>query len=247
MEIGTKKTPTPTTPGEFVEQVGRRRFLRYAGFSVAMTSVILAACENKDSAVAPGADRGARAAGDTVDLGSGNIAILNYAYALEQLEAAFYDQVIKTPYKDITTREFELLKEIRNHEIVHAEFFKAALGAAGLPALTPDFSSIDFTDRLFVLNQARQFEDVGVSAYNGAGRLLTDASLLLVAGKIVSVEARHAGLIRTLTLSPSTGFFAGDDVVNNNGLDVVRTPAEVLPIAQRYIKEKITANSVPVM
>ena len=32
------------------------------------------------------------------DLGSGDIGILNYAYALEQLEAAFYTMVIDSPY-----------------------------------------------------------------------------------------------------------------------------------------------------
>jgi hypothetical protein len=246
MENGMTKTTTPTTPGEMLEQVGRRRFLRYAGFSVALTSTILAACENS-SEITPTGGRGARVVAGGVDLGSGDIGVLNYAYALEQLEAAFYDQVLKTPYRNISTREFEMLKEIRNHEVIHAEFFKAALGPAGIPGLTPDFSSIDFTDRLSVLNQARVFEDVGISAYNGAGRLISDASYLLLAGKIVSVEARHSGLLRTVTRPASSGFFAGDDVIDGNGLDVVRTPAMVLPIAQRYVKEMITASGLPMM
>ncbi len=33
----------------------------------------------------------------TVDLGSGDTGILNYAFTLEQLEAAFYTQVIQNP------------------------------------------------------------------------------------------------------------------------------------------------------
>ncbi len=33
-----------------------------------------------------------------VDLGKGDFGVLNYAYALEQLESAFYTQVIATPY-----------------------------------------------------------------------------------------------------------------------------------------------------
>ena len=32
------------------------------------------------------------------DLGEGDIGVLNYAYALEQLEAAFYTMVIDSPY-----------------------------------------------------------------------------------------------------------------------------------------------------
>ncbi len=39
------------------------------------------------------------------DLGSGDTGVLNYAYALEQLEAAFYTQAVKTPYKGITKAE----------------------------------------------------------------------------------------------------------------------------------------------
>ncbi len=66
----------------------------------------------------------------TVDLGSGDVGILNYAYALEQLEAAFYTQVIATPYSGITDAERTLLTEIRDHEIIHRDFFKAALGTS---------------------------------------------------------------------------------------------------------------------
>lgn len=32
------------------------------------------------------------------ELGDGDIGVLNYAYALEQLEAAFYIQVLETPF-----------------------------------------------------------------------------------------------------------------------------------------------------
>ena len=47
---------------------------------------------------------------------------------------------------------------------------------------------------------------------------LTDVNLLLVAGKIVSVEARHAAAIRDL-LNPKSADFAGDNAVDANGLD----------------------------
>ena len=50
----------------------------------------------------------------------------------------------------------------------------------------------------YVLTTARTFEDLGVSAYNGAGQLLALSPFLNHAGKIVSVEARHAATIRNL-------------------------------------------------
>ena len=56
---------------------------------------------------------------------------------------------------------------------------------------------------------------------------MTNAANLLVAGKIVSVEARHAAAIRDIR--DTTGrLFAGDDVVNPQGLDVKSEPSAVL-------------------
>ena len=50
------------------------------------------------------------------DLGSGDVGVLNYAYALEQLEAAFYTQVVSSPYSGISDAELGVLTEIRDHE-----------------------------------------------------------------------------------------------------------------------------------
>lgn len=116
------------------------------------------------------------------------------------------------------------------------------MGDNAIRSLEVDFSSINFGNRDSVLGTAKAFEDLGVSAYNGAGKLLQSQDYLLLAGKIVSVEARHAALIRDLI---SNGTFADNSVVNNMGLDVLRTPAEVLDIAGTYIKTKIDASNLP--
>ena len=177
-----------------------------------------------------------------VDLGSGDPGVLNYAYALEQLEAAFYIQVVATPYSGISASEMDYLSDVRNHEVAHREFFKAALGTAAIQGLTPDFSSINFTDRASVLGTAKAFEDLGVTAYNGAGKLIVNPDYLTLAGKIVSVEARHAATIRDLI---TAGTFADSSALNSDAMDAARTPAEVLAIAGKYIKEKINASNLP--
>jgi hypothetical protein len=177
-------------------------------------------------------------AGTPVDLGSGDTGILNYAYALEQLEAAFYSQVISSPYKDMSDEERMLLTDIRDHEIAHRDFLKAALGAGAIPGLTPNFKKVKFNDRTSVLATALAFEDLGVAAYNGAGQLLTDAGHLLLAGKIVSVEARHAATIADL-ITPRTDSFAPKD------LDKADTPAEVLKVASKFITDNVTATNLP--
>jgi hypothetical protein len=92
-----------------------------------------------------------------------------------------------------------------------------------------------------VLNAAKTFEDLGVSAYNGAGYLLQNTTFLLLAGKIVSVEARHAAAIRELL---QTNSFLGD-AVDADSKDIARTPKDVLNIASAYIKTKIKSSSIP--
>ena len=174
------------------------------------------------------------------DLGRGDVGVLNYAYALEQLEAAFYTQVMASPYKGMSLRERSILTDIRNHEIAHRQFLKKALGSKAIPGLSVDFSKVNFASRASVLNTAKTFEDLGVSAYNGAGRLLQNGDYLLAAGKIVSVEARHAATIRDM-LHPNSTAFSGPDVVNKNGLDVARPPSAVLKAAGPFIKTPVSA------
>jgi hypothetical protein len=209
--------------------MSRRKFFGMAG-GLAGAGLLLgtAGCKSNDD--------------DSINLGSGDTGILNYAYALEQLEAAFYTKVIMTPFNGMTAMEKERITEIRDHEIAHREFFKAAIGGDAIPGLEVNFTSINFSDRASVLGTAKAFEDLGVSAYNGAGKLISNVDYLLIAGKIVSVEARHAAYIRDI-LTPGT--FTDSDVIDINGLDVSRSPAEVLAIAQKYLYTQLNANNLP--
>lgn len=211
-------------------QHSRRNFLVNTGRISLLSVVAVSACKKSSS-------------NGGTNLGSGDIGILNYAYALEQLEAAFYIKVMASPFASMPAAEASYLTDIRNHEIAHREFFKAALGSNAIGALEVNFSSIDFTSRASVLATAKAFEDLGVTAYNGAGQLLQSADYLTLAGKIVSVEARHAALIRDL-ITP--GSFADSSALDANGLDMARKPSEVLAIAGAYITTKIDASNLPV-
>ena len=212
--------------------MARRSFLRYAGTGAAAIAVMGAAsCKKDHTVIVDGA----------VDIGNGDLGILNYAYALEQLEAAFYLQVVATPYSGISAAETAYLTDIRDHEVLHRDFFKAALGTNAIQSLTPDFSTINFGDRTSVLNAAKLLEDTGVQAYDGAGYLIKDANYLLIAGKIVSVEARHAALIGNLL---GIGNYASTDQVDpSTGLNKAASIAEVLSGANKFLKTKVTAPS----
>lgn len=178
--------------------------------------------------------------GPGVDLGSGDVGLMNYALTLEGLEAEFYKLVMQRPYAGMTAEERQVLTDIRDHEIVHEEFLRRALGARAIPRLEYTFQAVNFHDRTSVLTTARTFEDLGVAAYNGAGNAVKDPQVLLVAGKIVSVEARHAAAIRSL-LEPRTGAFAPTPL---DAADGART---VLKKASPYIVTTVNGNNLPDM
>ncbi|GAA4203445.1 ferritin-like domain-containing protein [Pedobacter jeongneungensis] len=220
----------------FDKTVGRRSFLQYAGAGAAGIALVAAGCKKDRGYENPTMNGGA-----TLDF-KDDFGVLNYAYALEQLEAAFYVKVASAPPSSFTAAQKAYFQDIQFHEIAHREFFKAALSTAAIGSLEVDFSSIDFTSASSVLATAMAFEDLGVSAYNGAGSRIKNATYLLLAGKIVSVEARHAAYVRDLI---SNGTFAdlnsltslGAD--NAKGLDAALTPDKVLAVAGKYIKTKI--------
>jgi len=224
------------------KDLSRRNFLRFSGVAGATALIAggtLSSCRKDKDMNADG-----------VNLGSGDFGVLNYAYALEQLEAAFYTQVVASGgfATAFSSLEQEYMRDLRDHEVAHREFLKAALTSNAIQNLEVDFSSIDFNSRTSVLNASRTFEDLGVAAYNGAGKLLVSTDLLTIAGKIVSVEARHAALIRDLIsngsfadLSTLTAFGAN----TTNALDGALNPPQVLALAAPFIKTKINASNLP--
>lgn len=232
--------------------VGRRTFLQWSGITLA---VLGAGCSDQSLPLSTDAEADSRnAAGQAgqqeprlIDLGSGDVGVLNYAYALEQMESAFYTMAVASTSfgRTYSAEEQQILVDLRDNEIAHREFYRAALGSNRIPDLQLDFNSINFGSRAQVLVTARNFEDIGVSAYNGAARLLKNPDVLMVAGKIASVEGRHAATLRDL-LNPNSGFFAGDDVVNPVlGLDFARSSGEVLPLADPFIVDRFNTRNLP--
>lgn len=239
----------------------RRQFLKLGGLAVAGAGLMMA-CSKDEMSQVPEPQPQPDAEDDDMtpdensifDLGEGDLGVLNYAYALEQLEADFYTKVVNGFYSNISAEEKTVLTDLYYHEVNHREFFRAAIGAAVgdkkelmLPDLEFDYGDFDFSNRDQVLNTAKVLEDTGVSAYNGAGQLLKNPIYLVLAGKIVSVEARHASAIRTL-VNPGSADFAGDDVVTvDNGLDLAKNPSDVLSAVAGlgWLQTEFTAKFLP--
>lgn len=159
--------------------------------------------------------------------------VLNYAFTLETAEADFYNRVVASPPRDLRPGELEILRDIRDHEVAHQRFFSRALGPLKVDVPERDFSSVDFTRRESVLATSSLFENTGTAAYNGAGKFLSLAEFLTIAGEIVSVEARQAAVLRTL-LSPDPTAFAGDDIIDEFGMERALDPPEVFAIVGRF-------------
>ena len=118
-----------------------------------------------------------------------------------------------------TTQLFnEFAQEVAADEIAHVKFLRAALSAAGVqpvarPAinLKESFSAAaqaagivaageqfdPFANEVNFVLGSFIFEDVGVTAYKGGSRLITNKDYLEAAAGILAVEAYHAGVIRT--------------------------------------------------
>lgn len=243
----------------------RRNFLKLGGLAVVGTSLMLYSCEPEGDEILSADAKGVNNK-RVFNLGEGDRAILNYAYILEQLEAAFYARVVdgeNLSFNQPQEGDYQIFFDIYQHELIHRDFFEFALDSLFdpgevAPNLEFDFSSVDFSDRSTVLAVSQLLEDTGVKAYNGAGKLLRNVDFLLLAGKIVSVEARHASAIRDLIGTPAGDFdnFADEDVTVSLALgdqefpeafDAASSPEAILEAVAGtgFLKTRIIANNVP--
>ena len=176
-------------------------------------------------------------------------------------------------------------KEIANDEENHVKLLRTALGSAAVarPAINLDSSFTAAARAAGLISATRAFnpyegdinfllaafifEDVGVTAYKGAARLIKNPDVLEAAAGLLAVEAYHAGAVRTLLIS--RGIFDASNKISDardsldgatdddqgvgtaskynvvptdaNGLAYSRTPAQVLSIV--YLGAKASSVS----
>ncbi|MBA2666287.1 MAG: ferritin-like domain-containing protein, partial [Trueperaceae bacterium] len=115
----------------------------------------------------------------------------------------------------------EFANELAEHELAHVKFLRSALGdvlgvpvadrptlnfsgsfaaaaeAAGILAAGEGAAFNPYANELFFLHGTFVFEDVGVTAYNGAAPFVTNKPIVLQnAAGILAVEAYHSGAVR---------------------------------------------------
>ena len=132
-----------------------------------------------------------------------DIDVLNYALTLEHLEYAFYRDGVGL--FDLGADPFgfainDRLALIRDHEGAHVTTLTDVitdLGGTPVPEQQYDFGDA-YADPAAFLLTAQALENVGVSAYDGAGAAISDPDLLTAAGTIVAVEGLHAAYLNVL-------------------------------------------------
>jgi hypothetical protein len=244
-------------PEQLLQAHTRRSFLKVLGVggSIVLLPAVFTACD----------DGGAIITEPIVDAVVLNLStdtgIMNFLFMNEQIEAAFYNTAVgSVAFTGMTLEQREVLADIRAVENIHREFFRAMLGANRIGNVRLDQETIDAAVATpdSILRTSEMLEDNGVATQNGTAKYIQSADLLAIAGKIVSVEARHVAAVRDLREAagisagtPAGTRFAGDDIVVPNGayagLDAKIEPATGLSrlLATGFTSADATIGTAP--
>ncbi len=126
---------------------------------------------------------------------SGDIDILNFALTLEYLESAFYAEAVKKRALKGETARFA--RVVANHEFSHVKFLQKVLASSAVKKPAFDFKGTTENQSKFQAT-ADVLENTGVHAYLGQVGNIKTPAVLMGAGRILPVEARHAAWIRDI-------------------------------------------------
>jgi Ferritin-like domain len=130
-----------------------------------------------------------------------DVAILNFALTLEYLEAAFYAEAVRN--RKLSGETLRFARVVASHENAHVQFLKKVLGTKAVPRPRFDFKGTTADQAKFQAT-ADVLENTGVHAYLGQVANIKAKPVLVGAGRILPVEARHAAWIRDIRFRGGT-------------------------------------------
>ena len=230
MLASTDKDGTGTPPVDEAEERGRRTALRRFGWKVAGVAAAVAATA---SASEP-AQAQALTDADIINFAL-NLEYLEAEFYLravtgQGLQAGDVTGVgtqgtvtggSAVPFRSTAIQQYAQVLAV--DELAHVRFLRAVLGGAAVAEpsinLSTSFTALavaaglivsgqtfnPFADDVSFLLGAYIFEDVGVTAYAGAARFISNPNYIEAAGAILATEAYHGGAIRSLLANIGAG------------------------------------------
>jgi rubrerythrin len=190
------------------------------------------------SGVAAAEGGGSGSGGDNGDVS--DVDILNYALALEHLEAAYYndflDQYSEGEVEGSAVAEYfarptlqystyQQIEDVRDHEEAHVDALSQTISDLGGTPVEPANYEFPYSSIDEFVAVADRVEAVGVSAYAGVAPMIDDDEVLAAALSIHSVEANHQTYFQLLNLQRPAP----------NAFNPARTMDEVLGIVNQFI------------
>jgi hypothetical protein len=208
--------------------LNRRHFLAAMGMTgAAAGAALLTGCDTSTTAAV------------TTTTSVAQTDVLNFALNLEFLEATFYSYItqgVDLPSSVLAgsgavsggtsaaltftgpnaSQISDMLNEIYYDELSHVKDLLSILGTSAIARPAINLAAAGAITAANALSIARQFEDVGITAYAGALGLLSSTSLSY-ATQILAVEGFHSGALRLVSIqNPTIAVYANA----GDGLDL---------------------------
>jgi Ferritin-like domain len=150
------------------------------------------------AALAGAAVAGAPRITDAAQLSRPDLRALELLLLVEYTEEAFYAEALRQG--KLTGKVLQYARAVSAQEKQHRDLIRSTLGGRAESKPEFDFGDKTASPEAFA-RAAGDLEDLAVAAYNGQGTNVS-TPILAAAGKIVSVEARHAAWIRSIVGQP---------------------------------------------